>query len=270
MKNRELSDKTHWDSVSGGNFRLWNALSNSKLMSGYGHFALISILTDIFSDDGMKKQGNKLIEIGCAPGNYLIKFKKSFNFDVFGVEYSETGYKKTIQNLKDYSIPEKNIILGDFFDEKFLSNNLDAYDVLFSAGFIEHFEKPKDVVERMLKLVKKGGFVVCLIPNGKRINAFFADKKLLEIHNLSIMELDKFRQLFEFTDTKIKYCDFFGGLFNVGLFNKKNRAAKFMVMLLLVIQRIFIDNLQKVVYLVTKKDLTNKYSSPYLLCVLKK
>ncbi len=265
MINKKKSKKEHWQKIHRKNNYLINAISNFKVLQGYCHFVLSKIVNRFWS-----KNYKNFIEIGCAPGNYLIKFKKYFNIDVFGVEYSEEGYHKTLENIKNYGISASNIALDDFFNSNFLENNKEKYNIVFSSGFIEHFDNPDYVIEKQKLLLKSSGLIICIIPNVKFINKLLAGNKLLEIHNQKIMDIKTYKSIFEKCNLKIEYCDYFGGLINFGLFGNKKGTSKAIFAFLFFIQRLFIDNIQKIIFLLTKKDLTSKFTSPSLICIARK
>lgn len=251
QNNKVLASKSHWDIVNARNSKSWNVLSNSKLLRSYYHFYLFQVLYGIFKKHEFDCKGKKIIEIGCAPGNYLVKFNKEFGFNVSGIEYSQDGYEKTVQNLEQYGIATNDIFLEDFFNDDFISERENSFDIVFSGGFIEHYDDPKKIIIRQLKLVNYGGYLICVIPNVKHVNAFFADSELLSKHNTEIMDLEVFRGLFEnLNDVKIEMCDYFGGIFNAGLFNKKNKFLKYLLIIILFLQRLILDNLQKLFFFV--------------------
>jgi len=267
MEKKEIFvEKKHWDDIYAGNFSFSNYVSNLGLLRSYYHFVLFAILGRFVKKDEMKS----VIEVGCAPGNYLVKFKKYFNLMPYGLEYSENGHQKTIKNLTKYGIPSASIFLNDFFDDGFLEKNKDKYDIAFSTGFIEHFDHPEDIVLRHAKLVRKDGLVVCLIPNKQYINAFFTTKESLALHNRKIMNVKELKNIFEKSNLEVLYCNYLGCIFNVGLFQAKNPIVKIIHTIAFVFQRIFMDNLQKIYFKATGNDLVSKYSSPSLICIARK
>lgn len=267
MKPRDnLVEKKHWDDIYTGNFNFSSRVSNSKLFQSYYHFALFSIISRFLRKDEIKS----VIEVGCAPGNYLVKFKKYFGLVAYGLEYSKKGYQKTVKNLEKYGIPSENIFLNDFFDDDFLAKNKEKYDVAFSTGFIEHFDHPEDVVLRHGDLIRPGGLVICLIPNKRYLNAFFTSKKSLALHNREIMSKKELGNIFKKSSFLVLYCNYFGGIFNVGLFQAKNPIVKIVHNIVFIFQRIFLDILQKIYFKLTRKDLVSKFSSPSLICIAKK
>ena len=107
----------------------------------------------------------KLIEIGCAPGSWLAYFHNSFNYSVSGIEYAPRAHEKTIDNLNLLHIP-REIFQGDFLDFRH-----EPYDVVFSAGFIEHFKEVASVIQKIVNLcASNGGFVITIIPSMQGLN----------------------------------------------------------------------------------------------------
>ena len=123
-------------------------------------------------DRVMKKHlqmGMKLLEIGCAGGKFLIYFKQKFNCDVFGIDYSPVGCKLAEKNL---ALTKTNgtIICDDIFECKGLEK--ESFDVVFSAGFIEHFDDTEKVIEKHVDLLKPGGTLIIELPNMLGLHGF--------------------------------------------------------------------------------------------------
>jgi trans-aconitate methyltransferase len=66
------------------------------------------------------------------------------------------------------------------------------YDIVFSSGFIEHFEDTGDVIKRHVDLLSDDGQLLILIPNFLGLNGMIQrrlDRENLEAHNLKSMEI---------------------------------------------------------------------------------
>jgi SAM-dependent methyltransferase len=160
-----------------------------------------------------REPGLKALEIGSAPGDYLIRLSRRFGYEPFGVEYSEAGAELNQKVFADNGFPAENVILNDFFDEGFLDKHAEAYDLVISRGFIEHFDDPKSVVEKHLRLLRQGGTLVVSIPNLLGYNMFstkFFDPQVIPKHNLKIMQLMNFKAAFDFPGLTPQFCDYFG------------------------------------------------------------
>ena len=131
--------------------------------------------------------GKSFIEIGGFPGfnaGYLYKHVcQDVTLLDFYVDH-EAIRKVERQN----GIPEGSIkaIEADLF--KFHTDK--RYDIVFSLGFIEHFQDTQDVVARHADLLAEGGQLLILLPNLRGINGalqYLFDRANLRIHNLSSM-----------------------------------------------------------------------------------
>ena len=76
----------------------------------------------------------KAIEIGCAPGKWLIFLHERFGYEIEGCEYLNSAYKQTINNLEMCGVRNYKIYNYDFFSD---SSFLPKYDIVISLGFIE-------------------------------------------------------------------------------------------------------------------------------------
>lgn len=270
---KKLAEKEYWDSI----YKNINSSSSPNKFSKFKEY--IKFLTRDFSNFVMwevlfqkylpQKNNMKILEIGCAPGKYLINFHKMFGYDPYGVEYSEKGVEITKNNFYKNGLNPDNIINADFFDPGFVLKYENSLDLVFSRGFIEHYDDPKSVIGRHIDLLKKDGFIVISIPNLSGINSFLAkvlNKKTYLLHNVSIMKKSIFANLFDSEKIETIYCDYVG-IFSFGLFNTDNKIKYYFYRILLLIQRPF----DLVFRLFLRGNfLKSHYSSPYLLFIGRK
>jgi len=214
-----------------------------------------------------KKSYTSIFEVGCAPGNYLINSHKKFWLTPYGIEYSEEGAKKMFENFKTNKIDRSGLIQWDFFDNKFLENNKEKYDIVYSIGFIEHFEDTKPVVERHFELVKKWWLVIMCIPNVRYVNRYLTPKKIVDLHNTSIMDIKVLKKILEWHKI-LKIC-YTWGLFNWWLFFYENRFLEKIRFLLFIIQRLIFDPILILLYIIWI-NLSNKYTSPQIIIIARK
>lgn len=128
-----------------------------------------------------------LVEVGCAPGRWLVHCHERFGYQVSGYESSEGGLAKTRENL-DATGVSASVYAGDF-----LAADLpgERFDVVLSLGFIEHFEDPLAVLERHARILKRGGLLFLEVPNLRGLNLkllHWTDSPLLDVHNLAMMD----------------------------------------------------------------------------------
>jgi SAM-dependent methyltransferase len=134
------------------------------------------------------KGKNSFIEIGGFPGVYAAYFYKYGCKEVSLLDFFIDS-KMIIKFEEKNSIPANTIksIEADFF--KF--ETAKKYDIVFSSGFIEHFNDTKDVISRHVKLLADKGILLIVIPNFRGINGLFQrifDKPNLDAHNLQSMK----------------------------------------------------------------------------------
>lgn len=211
-----------------------------------------------------KNKKIKILEVGSAPGDRLIFFNKNYKYEPYGVEYTKTGVKLNKQNFINNNLNPNNIIYEDFFSPNFQKKYKNYFDIVSSFGFIEHFENVEKVIKYHLNTLKKGGTILIMIPNIKGLNYYiqtFANKKIINIHNLKIMNLKNFKKLF--THTKKLYCNYYG-TFHAGLFVTDKTYMKIILKTIRIIQ-LFIDPIWRLVF--NWKGIENKNTSPYLIYI---
>lgn len=147
------------------------------------------VFYNLFKTNLKGRDYDSFIEIGGFPGYFCAYFKKYWNFDVTLLDYYLN--EKQIEKLfkaNDLKLSDVRLIKKDLFKVR----TKKKFDVVFSMGFIEHFDDPLEAIERHWKLVNEGGTMILTIPNFLGINGLvqrFFDKKNLEVHNLLMMDI---------------------------------------------------------------------------------
>ncbi len=62
-----------------------------------------------------RREGLKVVEIGSAPGDTLVRLKETFSFIPYGVEYSPQGAELNRKTFREHNIDASNVIEADFF-----------------------------------------------------------------------------------------------------------------------------------------------------------
>jgi len=212
--------------------------------------------------------GAKVIEIGSAPGTHLVHIHQSFGLNPYGLEYAEVGAEANRKVFTDHNIPAGNVIEADFFSDVFLDQYRGSFDVVLSRGFIEHFDDVGKVVDRHVALLKPGGKLFIMIPNFTGLNALLCkafDPELLTLHNLEIMEIERFRQLFDKPELTPIACSYLG-TFNLSLLMSNQQNAR----------KLILESLQRTVQpllnasfalLFKEHGAESRWTSPYLIYV---
>lgn len=213
-----------------------------------------------------KKESNqKALEIGCGPATWLIWLNKEFGYEIHGVDCSKIACKIAEENLKLQKV--KGTILHEDIFEASLEE--ESFDLVYSMGAIEHFEDPTEIIDKHVKLLKKGGRLFIEIPNFRRhsldflfVKLFKHEKELLSTHNISLMELTNLKSYFEIEgrNLKIKLLDYFGPI-NIRMV-PWGRLEKTKVRYLLFILNLIIGYLTFY--------LKSKYTSPSIILIAEK
>jgi cyclopropane fatty-acyl-phospholipid synthase-like methyltransferase len=163
----------------------------------------------------------KLIEIGCAPGSWLAYFHNCFHYSISGIEYAPKAYEKTVENLKILNIP------GAIHQANFFEFDHEPYDVVFSTGFIEHFENVAPVIQKIVNLCAfNGGYVVTIIPSMQGINWWISKTFRPQVaaghFPIKREELIKYH---EQCGLETRYCNYIGS-FHILTPIEKNKFSK--------------------------------------------
>lgn len=219
---------------------------------------------DIF-ERFLPKEKLSVLEIGGAPGQYLVYFHKNFSYSPRCLDYSAIGCEKTRDNFKLLNISAE-VFNGDLFskDTKILLS-----DVVCSFGFVEHFSNLNGVVAEHLKLLKPGGILVIGVPNMLGINHWFLKRlapKLLAGHNLNTMNSNNWKSFEQEFKLKVLFKNYVGG-FEPGVFlkqEKKSFVNNLLFLIARILNKIFHNNFKFL------RKFNSKNTSGYLMGIYKK
>ncbi len=154
-----LTTTAHWDGV-------WSGLDLPDRLDGRRGAMYRSIAVWLMNN---LAPGDKLLlEVGCAPGRYMLYFAEHFGYKVHGIDFSAVGCEVTRRNLVSAGI-DAMVYEADFRTAKIPT---ETYDVVFSAGFVYHFADWEEIIANMVKLLKAGGQLVVLLDNFAGINGW--------------------------------------------------------------------------------------------------
>lgn len=132
--------------------QFWKEYQTSKAEQYY------IVLRDKIIRRGMnmafKKSKVKILEAGCGFGSNSRRFNQDKRFDVYCLDLSKEAISKVKKEIK-------NSYVGDIQKMPFKD---DTFDVVFSAGVIEHFKKDTQAVNELYRVTKKGGIIVTFVP----------------------------------------------------------------------------------------------------------
>jgi SAM-dependent methyltransferase len=184
MPEKKLTEQNYWE-------KYWETRSEAAVeIKRTSQGLSVNSILDVFDKYLPVNENFHALEIGGAPGQYLIYMHKKFRYHVHSLDYSKIGNEQTIKNLKAAGI-EVNVYEKDLFVENF-AQDLPKFDIVYSLGFIEHFENLNEVVKRHVDLLKPGGVLLLGVPNLRGIYKFFLKQTApshLSIHNLNTMDV---------------------------------------------------------------------------------
>jgi cyclopropane fatty-acyl-phospholipid synthase-like methyltransferase len=190
LKNRELTEEEYWD-------HCWEKVKLPVEVKKDKGKSLTKEMMKIFDQYLPQKKELSILEIGGAPGQWLIYFKKYFHYEIHAIDYSKIGCEKMQENFDMLNI-EATIHRCNLFSDDI--SKLPQFDIVYSNGFIEHFTDLNLLFKQHLSLLKDGGILMLGVPNFLGITQYVLRKtapKTLSQHNLKAMDLKTWEQFEE-------------------------------------------------------------------------
>jgi ubiquinone/menaquinone biosynthesis C-methylase UbiE len=103
--------------------------------------------------------GLKILEVGAGTGRDSFALARA-GAQVFILDYSEESLKIAGELVRQ--APQNlHLVQGDAFNSPFPS---ETFDIVFHQGLAEHFKNPLLLLKENARLLKKGGFCLCDVP----------------------------------------------------------------------------------------------------------
>jgi SAM-dependent methyltransferase len=260
-----LADKKHWDTR-------WESLTLpirvNKLQ--YSEYRISKLFRKILEKG--KDPDIYVLEVGCGGSKWMHYFYHDLmNKNIFGFDYSESGCKVTKKNLEFLGDTKAihHVTCGDVFNLPFKNG---SFDIVYSLGFIEHFENPYEILELISDLLKPKGLMITLVPNYNGLSgrvAKFVDVEMYKIHRkIRLEELKEWHKKLNFTLKKIGYFGSFSLTAGVIWTNFAQRSLAHKVLsriLTRIINIIFTLALRIIPF-----GIETRFFSPYLVAVGRK
>ena len=190
--NKELTSKKYW-------YEYWK--SKPKIDSSI--IAKDFLFHEVLNKYVPKKEKITFLEIGGYPGKWAIFFAKYWSANSTLLDrYIDREVILTLS--KTNAVENINIIEGDVFD---LSVDK-KFDVVMSAGFIEHFSDVPSVVDKHVDYLKPNGILIMSVPNLLGLNCLLqkvVGRETYDTHFLETMYDQKLKEIVSSRGLDIEY-----------------------------------------------------------------
>ena len=159
-----IDPQPDWDKLSAHYPKNYHAYlrKETKITTSLREFGLRNRVKSIVGKTTVPK--GKLLDVGCATGDFLHAFQTAANWDVVGLEIVPEA--AAAARAKGLTILEKNL------EDANLEGN--SFDVITLWDVLEHMPKPAKVLELCYDLLRPGGMLVlkCPDPEGREASMF--------------------------------------------------------------------------------------------------
>lgn len=129
----------------------WGKILSNKTEFKFNQTKFENIFQDLKK---FKKIKGKLLDIGCAVGQFLDIFKKK-GWQTFGIELND--FERKISQKKGHKV------FGEKIEANFLPKN--KFDVVSILEVLEHVYDPKKVLKSIHRVLKNDGLLIIVVPN---------------------------------------------------------------------------------------------------------
>lgn len=156
------------------------------------HVVRSSPFDDIFR--GFPSGPLQFIEIGGFPGTFCVYFSKHKGYDVTLLDsHMDRDAVRGMEEINGLPRGTIRLIEADFLSFR----GRKRYDIVFSAGFLEHFSDIELVLGRHAALLVPGGMLCVSVPNFLGINGLVQrvlDKRNYAFHNTEAMDMKRLEE----------------------------------------------------------------------------
>jgi len=255
MKDPKLTGQTFWEDY-------WEGKPGKQQKKTS---LLIREILKVFDKTLPAQPGLKILEVGGAYGEYLLYLTRRFGYEAHSLDYSRVGNEQTLETFAKAGLPVA-VYERDLFAD---NNDLPKFDIVYSLGFIEHFDDPLHVVAKHLDLLKPGGILLLGVPNYSGIYRNVLSRlapSIEETHNMQIMNLATWKVFVDNLPIEPIFTSYVGGFepLNMKKMEVKtpwNQVIYFFIRILMVLFSFRMQFLRK---------FNSKFISGYLMGIYRK
>lgn len=204
-----LTELAFWDDY-------WSAKKDIGQTLVPRRYLFADVLSRLFSFS----RDARFLEIGGFPGFYSIWFAKYLGYRSSLVDiYIKPDIIESLTRVNGTA--PITTIQSDIFRYE----PAETFDVVMSAGLIEHFADLPAIVDRHRRCLRDGGTLIVCVPNFLGLNGRlqrWVDKKNFDAHNLAAMDLKTMRGVLQAQGFKDIHASYHGGF---GVWVEKARSS---------------------------------------------
>jgi 2-polyprenyl-3-methyl-5-hydroxy-6-metoxy-1,4-benzoquinol methylase len=106
-------------------------------------------------------ESGTLLDAGCGDGYLLFRIKERFNYELYGIDISETRLKRLLEKLPDVKIKQ-----ADLTDDLGYGP---IFDVVICSETLEHIDYFEKAYANLIDMTKPGGIVIITVPNNQQL-----------------------------------------------------------------------------------------------------
>jgi 2-polyprenyl-3-methyl-5-hydroxy-6-metoxy-1,4-benzoquinol methylase len=156
-----VEDREHISRMAQTRLDIIERYANSTSIAGNGPL-----------EQDMSLRSKRLLDVGCALG-FFLDVAESRGWQATGVEVSEFAANWAREHLN------VTVINSSFAD---VVLEPESYDVVTFFFVAEHFKDVEKIIERAYAALKRGGLIVCALPNVRGISARVDMKRYVQVH----------------------------------------------------------------------------------------
>jgi ubiquinone/menaquinone biosynthesis C-methylase UbiE len=150
----------------------WDSRFNNAFSDQYFHKSRWSIFSKVI--EKFQLTNTDALELGVGTGVYIDKSSRLFK-QITAVDGSKNMLNKLNEKLKNQNITNVETVLSDVIDLKNVKS--ESVNVVYFFGLIEHIINMKGFVNEIYRVLKPGGYVIGVTPNG--LSPWYKLRKLL-------------------------------------------------------------------------------------------
>ncbi len=256
MKENKLTGQTfwedYWEGKPGQKSKKKTSLAVRELLKTFDRFLPAT-------------KGLTILEVGGAYGEYLLYLTRRFDYKAYSLDYSHIGNEQTLETFSKAGLPVE-VFERDLFSD---NSDLPQFDIVYSLGFIEHFDEPEKVVAKHLDLLKPGGILLLGVPNYAGIYQPVLKRlapSIAQTHNMQIMNIENWKIFEEKYSLQPVFKGYIGGfeplnMKKIEIRTPSNRVIYFFTRVLMVMFSFRMGFLRK---------FNSKFWSGYLIGIYRK